>query len=58
MQERLGRDAADEQASASEPRILFDDGCAKSVLCGAYGRGVAAWAATDNYQIECHEISF
>ena len=57
MQQRFGGNAAYMQASSAKLRIPFDDGCFQAELAGADRCGVAAGAATNDYQIIRHLIS-
>ena len=51
LQERLGRNAADVQASAAERLALFDADGLEAKLRGLDGSDVAAWTAADDGQI-------
>ena len=51
MEERLGGDAADVQASAAELRIFFDNRGLQAVLAGANCGRISAWTAADDDQI-------
>jgi hypothetical protein len=51
LEERLGRNAADQQAGAAERLLLLDDGDAEAELGGADGRDVAAGSGADHDQV-------
>src|SRR5262249_35930112 len=55
----LGRDAAADQASSTQP-VLLDDGGARSELGGSDGGHVTAWTAADDGDIKAlgHDSSF
>ena len=57
MEERFRRDAADQEAGATEAVIFFDEGGLEAVLTGADCRGVAAGAAPDHDYVVCHVSS-
>ncbi len=48
LEQRLGRNAAPQQAGAAERLLLFDDGDLQAELRGADGRHVAAGAGADD----------
>ncbi len=57
VQQRLGRNAADVQAGATQLGIFFDDGGLQAVLAGAHRRRVATGAAPDHNHVVCHLFS-
>ena len=47
-QQGLGGDASPVQADAANHRVLLDQSHPSAQLCRAQGRGIAAWAGSDN----------
>ena len=54
VQQGLGRDTADVQASASQVRVLFDHSNLEAILCSANSRYVATGPAADDQDIVIH----
>ncbi len=57
VQERLGGDAADQQAGAAQFGVFFNDRGFQAVLARANGRRVPTGTAPDDDHVVCHLFS-
>ena len=51
LEQRLGRDAAPDEAGAAKRLLFFDDGDRLPELCGADRRDIAAGSRADHHDI-------
>src|ERR1700740_3668946 len=54
VQERLGRDAPNQQTSSTQPGVFFDNRCLETVLTRTNGRRVATRTTPDDNHVVCH----